>query len=397
VPAWAALVPRFCSLTFMKPQLKLAALALALPAIAQAQSSVTLYGIIDAALNFQTHANAAGDSFIGMQQGNEGFLSGSRFGLKGVEDLGGGAKAGFTLENGFLANNGRLDQQGQLFGRQAFITIGNRYGDLAFGRQYTTANTMLYYVDPLGVGAAPSNSWMVYLTGQRYDNAVTYTGKFGPFMGIAEYAFGGVAGSFQARSSASVGLKYADGPITLVGDAQYTHDSASRLARIYIAGVKASVGPAKLFANYIYSHRQAGFDSSNGGTDTASITSMSTGATPTSVAAINSVFATSRRDDFFTLGASYLATPAVTFTASVMVDRTRADAFSGTRATAYGVADYALSKRTDTYLAFAYDWVRGDWSGLLGNSTTNYTGGSGKPLNGNDNQATLMIGLRHTF
>jgi predicted porin len=381
----------------MIPYRWLPAFAFALPCAAMAQSSVTLYGIIDAALTYQTHANAAGDSFIGLQQGNEGFLSGSRFGLKGTEDLGGGAKAGFTLENGFLINNGKLDQQGQLFGRQAFVKIGNQYGDLALGRQYTTANTILYYVDPLGIGAAPSNSWMVYLTGQRYDNAVSYTGTFGPVMGIAEYAFGGVAGSFQARSSTSLGLKYSADPITLVGDAQYTHDSASRTARIYIAGVKASVGSAKLFANYIYSHRDAGFDSSNGGTDTASITSMSTAATPTNAAAINSVFASSRRDDFFTLGASYLATPAVTLTASMMYDRTRADAFNGTRATAYGVADYAFSKRTDAYLALAYDWVHGDWSGLFGNSTTAYTGGSGKPLNGHDNQTTVMVGLRHSF
>jgi predicted porin len=81
----------------------------------------------------------------------------------------------------------------------------------------------------------------------------------------------------------------------------------------------------------------------------------------------------------------------------MMYDRTRADAFNGSRATAYGVADYAFSKRTDAYLAVAYDWVHGDWSGLLGNSTTNWTGGDGKALNGNNNQTTVMLGLRHTF
>ncbi|WJF89663.1 porin [Paraburkholderia bonniea] len=375
----------------------LSALALMLPCAAWAQSSVTLYGVIDAALTYQTHANSSGDSVIGLQQGNEGFLSGSRFGLKGTEDLGGGVKAGFTLENGFLANSGKLDQQGQLFGRQAFVKIGNQYGDLAFGRQYTTANTMLYYVDPLGIGAAPSNSWLVYLTGQRYDNSVSYTGTYGPLMGIAQYAFGGIAGDASARSSQSFGLKYAGGPVTVIGDAQFTHDSQSRTARIYIAGLKATVGPTRLFANYIYSNRDAGFDASNGGTDTASITSMSTGATATNAAAIGSVFASKRRDDFFTVGASWLATPAVTLTASAMYNRTRADGFNGTRATTYGVADYALSKRSDVYLAVAYDWVGGDWSGLLGNSTTNWTGGAGKPLNGNNNQTTVMAGLRHVF
>jgi predicted porin len=371
--------------------------ALALPWAAWAQSSVTLYGVIDAAVVYQTHANSSGNSVVELQQGNEGFISGSRFGLKGIEDIGGGIKAGFTLENGFQANNGKLDQQGQLFGRQAFVHIGNQYGDIALGRQYTTANTMLYYVDPLGIGAAPSNSWMVYLTGQRYDNSVSYTGTYGPLMGIAQYAFGGVAGDTKARSSESFGLKYSGAQILAIGDAQFTHDSQSRTARIYIAGVKAAVGPTHIFANYIYSNRDAGFDSSNGGTDTASITSMSTAATAANSAAISSVFASRRRDDYFNIGANWNVTPAITLTGSMMYDRTRADGFSGNRATSYGVADYALSKRTDVYLAVAYDWVHGDWSGLLGNSTTNFTGGKGKPLNGNNNQTTAMVGLRHSF
>ena len=116
--------------------------------------------------------------------------------------------------------------------------VAARIRELALGRQYTTANTMLYYVDPLGVGAAPSNSWMVYLTGQRYDNAVSYTGNFGPVSLIAEYALGETAGNTRAMSSMSFGVKYAAGPITTVGDFQQTRDSQSRTANIYLAGLK---------------------------------------------------------------------------------------------------------------------------------------------------------------
>ncbi|WER49699.1 porin [Cupriavidus sp. WKF15] len=372
-------------------------LLLSLPAAAMAQSGLTLYGVVDSALTYQTHSNPAGDAVLGLQQGGEGFLSGSRFGLRGSEDLGGGLKAGFVLENGFLADTGKLDQQGQLFGRQAYVKIGNQWGELAMGRQYTTANTMLYYVDPLGVGAAPSNSWMVYLTGQRYDNAVSYTGNFGPVSVIAEYALGETAGKGSASSSVSLGLRYAAGPITAIGDFQQTRDVQSRAARIYMAGLKGTVGRGNLFATYIYSDRDGGFDSSRGGTDTATITSMSTAPTPTNRAAINSVFNGSRRDDFFTVGASYPITGNVTLTGSVMHNRTRADNFSGNRTTAYGVADYAFSKRTDAYLAVAYDWVHGDWSGLFGNTTTSWTGDSGRRLDGRDNQTTVMVGLRHQF
>jgi len=372
-------------------------LALGLPVAALAQSSLTLYGVIDTALTYQSHSDNAGHAVTGLEQNGEGFLSGSRFGLRGNEDLGNGLKAGFVLENGFLADSGKLDQQGQLFGRQAYVRIGNQWGDLALGRQYTTANTMLYYVDPLGVGAAPSNSWMVYLTGQRYDNAVSYTGDFGPVSVIAEYALGETAGKGSANSSVSLGVKYASGWLTAIGDFQQTRDYQSRAARIYMAGLKAAVGRGNLFANYLYSDRDGGFDSSRGGTDTATITSMSTAPTPTNRAAINSVFNGSRRDDFVTIGGNYAVTRAVTLTASVMYDHTRADNFSGNRTTAYGVADYAFSKRTDAYLAVAYDWVRGDWSGLFGNNTTSWTGDSGRRLDGRDNQTTVMLGLRHVF
>ncbi|SAL00186.1 outer membrane protein (porin)-like protein [Caballeronia arationis] len=217
----------------MKKQLVLPTLSIGTIFSAHAQSSVTLYGVVDAALSYQTNTNPAGKSTFALQQGNEGFLSGSRFGFLGKEDLGNGWHAGFTLENGFLINSGKLDQQGQLFGRQAFVKLGNdTYGDLALGRQYTTANTLLYYVDPLGVGAAPTNSWQVYLTGQRYDNALTYTGTYGPVQVLAQYAMGGIAGNTRARSSMGLGIKYARGPVVAIADAQQTNDSQSRHADI---------------------------------------------------------------------------------------------------------------------------------------------------------------------
>ncbi|HKT99796.1 MAG TPA: porin [Paraburkholderia sp.] len=364
---------------------------------AHAQSSVTLYGVIDVGINYQTHTNPAGSSTWSMQQGNEGFLSGSRFGLTGREDLGGGWYSGFSLENGFLANSGKLDQQAQLFGRQALVKLGQqRYGELALGRQYTTANTMLYYVDPLGVGASPTNSWQVYMTGQRYDNALSYTGSYGPLQAIVEYAAGGIAGNTRARSSISMGLKYAQKHVTAIADVQQTNDSQDRYARIYLAGVKLPAGPVDIYANYLHSDRAAGFDSSNGGTDTASITSMASGS-PASAAAINRVFASHRRDDFFTVGANWRVMPQLQLIGALMYDRTLAQSFSGTRTTSYGVVDYYLSKHTDVYLAGAYDRVTGGWAGLFGNGTTNAAATGGAALNGRNEQVSAFAGLRHKF
>lgn len=364
---------------------------------ADAQSSVNLYGVMDIAVTYQTNGSPDGGSRLGLQQGNEGFLSGSRLGLKGSEDMGDGWRTGFTLENGFLANNGKLDQQGQLFGRQAFVKVGNeRYGEIALGRQYTTGNTMLYYVDPLGVGAAPSNSWQVYLVGQRYDNAFSYSGVVGPWQLIAEYAAGGIMGDRRARSSSSFGLRYQQSQVTAVGSIQLTHDTQSRRARILLGGAAIQLGDVGLFANYIHSDRDAGFDSSDGGTDFASITSMASGS-PGAPVSINSVFDRRRRDDFFTLGANYRITPAWLLTASMMVNRTQAEGFSGSRKTWYGVADYRLSKRTDVYVATVYEKVSGDWSGLFGNTTTNASAAAGQLLNGRSSQLSALVGLRHSF
>ena len=83
---------------------------------AMAQSSVTLYGLIDESLNYVS--NEGGHSAFTQTSGN---VKGSRWGIKGTEDLGGGYQAIFTLENGFALNNGALGQGGLEFGRQAFV------------------------------------------------------------------------------------------------------------------------------------------------------------------------------------------------------------------------------------------------------------------------------------
>ena len=105
---------------------------LGISGIAHAQNTVTLYGIIDTGLTYVS--NQGGGRFVGMTSGNE---SGSRWGLKGSEDLGGGLKTVFQLENGFNSTNGRLGQGGRMFGRQAFVGLSSdKWGTLTAGRQY---------------------------------------------------------------------------------------------------------------------------------------------------------------------------------------------------------------------------------------------------------------------
>ena len=123
--------------------------------VVHAQGSVTLYGVVDPDIVFVNNAQTGRSSgqLTGRQQysmmdATTSAYFGSRFGLKGVEDLGGGMTASFTLENGFNAANGTLGQGGLLFGRQAFVGLSAAAGRITLGRQYSS---LWDFVSPLAV------------------------------------------------------------------------------------------------------------------------------------------------------------------------------------------------------------------------------------------------------
>ncbi|WP_308610527.1 porin [Massilia frigida] len=107
--------------------------------VAMAQSSVTVYGVADAALVKESGGVAGG--VTKMVGGVEG---GSRLGFRGTEDLGGGLAAIFTLEMGFNLDTGTSAQGGVAFGRQAFVGLNSKAGALTLGRQYTPPCFLLF-------------------------------------------------------------------------------------------------------------------------------------------------------------------------------------------------------------------------------------------------------------
>src|SRR5262249_33445573 len=115
-------------------------------ASAYGQSSVTLYGLIDAGLSYTNNVNK-GTSHGSLFQTTSGQINGSRFGLRGSEDLGSGLHAIFVLENGFNIQNGKLGQNSRLFGRQAFVGLStDQFGTVTLGRQY---DFLTDFVEPL--------------------------------------------------------------------------------------------------------------------------------------------------------------------------------------------------------------------------------------------------------
>lgn len=188
-----------------------------------AQSSVTLYGIVDAGLLYTSKtANSATEENSGKQFSliDAGSIP-SEFGLQGVEDLGGGLKAKFTIESGIsTANGGAGISNGNFFGRQTWVSLENNLGELKAGLQFTPFFLALYKLDPRGLSTFGSSSNIysdsVVATGVFDSNAVSYTSPvISGFQGGVLYALGGEAGNFSAGRNYSADLTYDNGPLMI--------------------------------------------------------------------------------------------------------------------------------------------------------------------------------------
>jgi len=184
---------------------------------AHAQSSVTLYGIVDTGLLFNN--NVKGLHEYALSQGTS-----SRWGLKGTEDLGGGLSAVFDLENGFTTGTGALSQGGLEFGRKAFVGLSSKqWGTLTAGRQYSVSNDLTasyasgadWAASGLGYGTRAADVDNVD-TSNRIQNSIKYESpNYNGLQAGVLYSLGGVAGAFSQNSIWDAALSYSNGPISL--------------------------------------------------------------------------------------------------------------------------------------------------------------------------------------
>src|SRR5882757_1098823 len=198
-------------------------ITVAMATSAHAQTSVTLYGIVDNSLTYQSSQTTLGSTKGGRSniKMSSGVWAGSRFGLKGAEDLGGGTKAIFQLESGFNSASGAQQYTNAMFGRQAWVGLTNQtYGTLTAGRQYTSYYQLLTTYSPTTwltgfYGAHPGDVDGLD-TIYRANNTVEYTSpKLYGVTVSGSYSLGGVAGSFNRGSTWSTAVQYASGPIGL--------------------------------------------------------------------------------------------------------------------------------------------------------------------------------------
>ncbi|MBN3814391.1 porin [Paraburkholderia sp. Ac-20347] len=379
----------------MKKTFLVAACAAAWTCAAHAQDSVTLYGIIDAGLSFNT--NSGGHSVVAAGSGN---VTGSHWGIKGREDLGGGTAAIFQLESGFSVMNGTLRQGGRMFGFQSYVGLENeRYGALTLGRQY---DSVVDYLAPLSfTGQHPGGN---NLSAHPYDNdnlnnsfrvnnAVKYaSANYGGVKFGALYGFSNEAGGFDDNRVYSLGASYDTGSLLFAaGYLQANNGGSSNTngaitltertfiaaqQRIYGAGVNWLAGNARV--GFVWTRTQLGGLDTINGANSLGIAANGEGANFSNYE-LNAVY---HFTPSFSLGGEYTYTQA-TMSSSSGQHHPRWHEVSVE-------ADYYLSKRTDLYTQVSWQHIAADGSGLGADV-------SGQSASSSDQQTVVGVGIRHRF
>ncbi|WP_321888569.1 porin [Paraburkholderia bannensis] len=388
----------------MKNTLIIAGVLSAFAVSAHAQSSVTLYGSLDAGIVYAN--NAGGHS--AWNQGS-GSLSDTYFGLKGSEDLGGGLHAVFTLENGFNLGNGKQSESNTMFNRQAFVGLqSDRFGTLTLGRQY---DSMVDFLSPLSeAGAGYGNN----LAAHPFDNdnldhsfsiknAVKYTSvNYAGFKFGGLYGFSNDAGQFSNNRAWSVGASYNNGPLnasaaylqmnTSINQSNQSSGAVNagnssnfnltaQTQRTMGAGVNYTYGPATV--GFVWTHTQ--YENLLGGSQDGAATNF---VVPTG---------TNLHLDNFELNGRYALTPALSLDASYTFTDGKLKSSAGSTdpkwQTASLQADYSLSKRTDVYVEGVYQHA----SGSFGNGRANVAMINTLSPSTSQNQVAATVGLRHRF
>jgi len=370
---------------------------------AYAQSSVTLYGLIDAGLMY-TNNVAKGGTSGSLFQATSGNINGSRFGLRGAEDLGGGLKAIFVLENGFNVQNGKLGQNSRLFGRQAFVGLSSsEFGTVTLGRQY---DSLVDFVAPLSATAGTfgdtgfahpfDNDNLNHSV--RMSNAIKYTSnnysglKFGGLYAFSNSTDFSINRAYSAGASFNYGpFNVAAGYLQINGSNSTTNTGGavdlgestangtggfllgSNVQRTFGAGLNYTFGPAVVGFVYTNSHFQGtnSFNLNNG----------------------------SQRFSNYELNAKYTLTPAITLGIADTYTDGRLSGATLAGKPAFGTdpkfnqvnlqAVYAFSKRTDVY-------AEGMYQRAIGQNYVAFINTAGG-ASSTGNQVVGTVGLRTRF
>jgi len=353
----------------MKKTLIAFAVLSAFAATASAQSSVTIYGSIDAGLRNVTNADSTGNSKLSM--GSNGTYNSNRLGFKGVEDLGGGMNAHFVLESGFNTATGSYDNSAVAFNRSAFVGVTGEFGNLDLGRQYSLAFKTIGTYEPFNYKFPAITSPVAGVAlffpatfsgggATRFNNDIQYTAIFSGVKVSAEYVAGEVAGDIPRNSVKAIAATYTTGPINFGGTVMSTNIAGFN-DRYYTLGGAYKEGAIRVSAGYVKEKIETAVGKDN------EQKSYWGGVT----------YSVSPQVDL--TGAYYVTDSSVVTSPTTTVD--------GKRKNLVLAATYALSKRTNFYFEVDNKKLTNAWVG-----TTQLLG----TLN-NGTQSGISVGITHLF
>jgi GBP family porin len=371
-----------------------------------AQSSVTLYGIIDSALiygNNEKTAQGVGRSGIEMDSGG---ISGSRWGFRGKEDLGGGLSAIFDLEDGFSSSNGKLSNTGALWRRQSYVGVSStQYGTVTLGRRYAYMSEWISPLSAEGIGWAGNladhpfdNDDMIRHTSMqnmvRFDS-VHYRGLQVGGM----YGFSNEAGQFANNRAYSFGARYSNGPVSLAAAFEQIDRAATPAADLNASGALTTAdgdsvitgGRTQIYgagAQYHFGASSVGFVWTHSSTNNVTSVWQSGNLAP--------LLGNNLRFDNFEINGRYFVRPNLSLAASYTLTDGHFDSTTANLSPkwheAIVQADYSFSRRTDLYVESFYQVVTGGGGMAVFNASM-----FNVPASANNRQLLFVVGLRHRF
>ena len=361
-------------------------------------ADVTLYGVVDQGLKFtRVDADIDGVATSNKLEMKSGSQAGSRFGLKGTEELGDGYKVGFILESGFNADDGTMATSGTIFNREASLSVYTPFGQLSAGKigaitQGTSSWGKMGYFSAFGTsyGDFVAQDGQVTSTTKVWDNMIAYqTPSFAGFKVYAQYAMGSQDAENKSTSDRfyALGATYDNGPVSAllaVDSTNYlTWDATANTGKdvddslTVTLGGSYDFGVAKVFFGGQY------FDEVTVGS-VGVFKSYSTAMMPKAVATVAQAYKISGYGLTASVSAPVLG--GTSYFGAGYVDASEADSVKNGDfdLSAWMVSagyKYDLSKRTNVYGVVTYS--QGEWKNDAGKIKPNAT--------------AAMIGLRHNF
>lgn len=249
----------------MKKTLLCSALLASFCGVASAQSSVTMYGVVDTGVYVQKNQGEA--ATVQMNSGN---WLGSRWGIKGKEDLGNGYSVGFGLEQGFDSDSGAAADEKKSFSRQSTLSVSGPFGEVAFGRMGGLSSDLGSY-SILG-GSAYTTSFMAigdmysaFALTDRMNNSIVYVSpEFGGFTATAMYSNGTEEDTEKWSKNGhyyGIGGVYSNGPLSF--DVIYealdnrSKEGKSDTTQLINLGASYDFGSFTLYGAYEYAIHSA--------------------------------------------------------------------------------------------------------------------------------------------